>query len=142
MFTVMLFLHVVGAAGLGFYLVLPFLVGRASKLAGTGQEGLAEGLHTGNRIAQYFLVLQLLTGGYLVSQADYSVLWMVLSVVLFLAVGALGGILSKPLQRIAASIRSGQSATEHIKRARTLSAIILVLVLIILYIMQNPQQFQ
>jgi hypothetical protein len=132
------FLHVLGAAGLGFYLVLPFLAGRASKLAGAGQEGLAEGLVAGNRIAQYFLVLQLLTGGYLVSKADYTVLWMVLSIVLFLAIAALGGIITKPLKRIVSSIQSGQSATSHIKRVQTLSVIILVLFIVTLYLMTNP----
>ncbi|CDN42646.1 hypothetical protein [Paenibacillus sp. P22] len=41
--SIMIFLHVLGAGGVGFYLILPFLVGRASRLAGAGQQGLAEG---------------------------------------------------------------------------------------------------
>ena len=40
MFKVMLFLHVLGAVGMGFYIVLPIMIGRASKLAGVGQGGL------------------------------------------------------------------------------------------------------
>ncbi|WP_244863675.1 hypothetical protein [Paenibacillus cisolokensis] len=43
-----------GAVGMGFYIVLPVLLGKAPKLAGGGQEGLAEGLSSANRIAQYF----------------------------------------------------------------------------------------
>lgn len=57
MFKVMLFLHVIGAVGMGFYIVLPIMLGRATKLAGVGQGGLADGLRSANRIAQYFLVL-------------------------------------------------------------------------------------
>ncbi|EXX92477.1 hypothetical protein BG52_12765, partial [Paenibacillus darwinianus] len=87
----MLFLHAIGAVGGGFYVLLPFLVGRTTKLAGEGQAGLADGLALANRFAQYFLILQLLTGGYLMTFADYSVLWMVLSIGLFLAIAALGG---------------------------------------------------
>ena len=134
----MVFLHVIGATGMGFYIALPFLVGRASKLNGAGQAGLADGLSSANRIAQYFLVLQLLTGGYLMSQGEYKVIWMIVVVVLFLAIAALGGIVSKPLKRIATSIQAGQSASSHIDRARMLSIIILIVYLVIIYFMKYP----
>ena len=84
------FLHTIGAVGMGLYLLLPFLVGRVTQLTGEGQAGLADGLVFANRIAQYCLVLQLLTGGYMMTNADYTVLWMVLITVLFLAIAALG----------------------------------------------------
>ncbi|KKC47331.1 MULTISPECIES: hypothetical protein [Paenibacillus] len=136
--SIMIFLHVLGAGGVGFYLILPFLVGRASRLAGAGQQGLAEGLIAGNRIAQYFLILQFLTGGYLISQADYTVLWMVLVIVLFLAIAALGGIQTKPLKRIVSQIQAGQSATAEIGKVRMFSFILLVLYIVTLYLMVNP----
>ncbi|WP_308638699.1 hypothetical protein [Paenibacillus silvisoli] len=138
MLNFMLFLHVLGAAGMGFYLVLPLMVGRASKLDGSGQAGLADGLVSANRIAQYFLVLQLLTGGYLMSQGEYEVIWMIIVTLLFLAIAALGGIVTKPLKRIAAAIQSGQSASSHIGKARVLSLIILVIYVVILYFMKYP----
>ncbi|ASS66421.1 MULTISPECIES: hypothetical protein [unclassified Paenibacillus] len=136
--SIMIFLHVLGAGGVGFYLILPFLVGRASRLAGAGQQGLAEGLIAGNRIAQYFLILQFLTGGYLISQADYTVLWMVGVIVLFLAIAALGGIQTKPLKRIVSQIQAGQSATAEIGKVRMFSFILLVLYIVTLYLMVNP----
>ncbi|MGN7454716.1 hypothetical protein ACTHPH_07865 [Paenibacillus pasadenensis] len=138
MTQIMVFLHVLGAGGLGFYLILPFLVGRASRLAGAGQQGLAEGLVTGNRIAQYFLILQFLTGGYLISKADYTVAWMILSIVLFLAIAALGGIQTKPLKGIVSQIQAGQSATASIAKVRMFSFILLALYVVILYFMVNP----
>ncbi|KRE51209.1 hypothetical protein [Paenibacillus sp. Soil522] len=138
MFNVMLLLHVIGAAGMGFYIVLPIMVGRASKLAGAGQGGLAEGLLSANRVAQYFLVLQLLTGGYLMSQDDYSVAWMVIIMVLFLGIAALGGIISKPLKLVVASIQEGKSASAHINKARIMSIIVLVLYIAIIYFMKFP----
>jgi hypothetical protein len=61
--TIMLFLHVVGAVGMGVYAILPFLARQFRKLSGAAQEGLASGLVTGGRIGQYSLVIQLLTGG-------------------------------------------------------------------------------
>lgn len=138
MSNVMMFLHVLGAVGMGFYIVLPIMVGRASKLAGVGQGGLADGLLSANRIAQYFLILQLLTGGYLMSQADYTVTWMVIIILLFLGIAALGGIVSKPLKRVVSSIQEGQSATAHINKARVMSMIILVLYIVIIYFMMFP----
>jgi len=138
MFKVMLFLHVIGAVGMGFYIVLPIMLGRATKLAGVGQGGLADGLRSANRIAQYFLVLQLLSGGYLVSQADYTVAWMVIVVLLFLAIAALGGIISKPLKLVVASIQEGKSASAHINKARVMSIIVLVLYIAIIYFMKFP----
>ncbi|WP_274652219.1 hypothetical protein [Paenibacillus humicola] len=133
-----IFLHVLGAAGMGFYLVLPFLVGRASKLDGGGQAGLAAGLGAANRIAQYFLVLQFLTGGYLISQGEYAVVWMILVIVLFLAIAAIGGIVSKPLKLIASEIQAGRSASSHIAKVRALSVVMLIIYVVILYFMVFP----
>ncbi|MGM0880036.1 MAG: hypothetical protein ACQEXQ_03240 [Bacillota bacterium] len=142
MFNAMMFLHVLGAVGMGFYIVLPIMVGRASKLAGVGQGGLADGLLSANRIAQYFLIVQLLTGGYLMSQADYTVAWMVIIILLFLGIAALGGIVSKPLKRVVSSIQEGQSATAHINKARVMSLIILVLYIVIIYFMMFPMMIE
>ncbi|WP_219836023.1 hypothetical protein [Paenibacillus sp. R14(2021)] len=134
----MVFLHVIGAAGVGFYLVLPVLVRRASKLDGGGQAGLAEGLVSANRIAQYFLVLQLITGGYMMSQSDYKVAWMIIVVILFLIIAALGGIITKPLKQIAVSIQSGQSASSQIAKVRMFSIILLIVYLVVIYFMKYP----
>ena len=138
MVNFVVFLHVIGAVGMGFYMILPFLIGRASRLAGAGQGGLSEGLTSGNRIAQYFLILQFLTGGYLISQAKYSILWMVLVLVLFLAIAAVGGIMSKPLKQISASIQAGQSASASIRKAQIMSFIMLAMYVIIIYLMKYP----
>lgn len=132
------FLHILGAVGMGFYIVLPIMLGKAFKLAGAGQQGLAEGLSVANRIVQYCLIIQLLTGGYMMSQADYSVIWMIIVIVLFLAIAAISGIMSKPLKQIIASIQSGQSATAYIKKARIFSLIVLVLYIIVIYFMSFP----
>lgn len=131
-------IHLLGAVGMGFYIVLPIMIARATKLAGVGQEGLADGLVSANRIAQYFLVIQLLTGGYLMSQGDYSVSWMIIVTLLFLAIAAISGIVTKPLKLVVSSIQAGQSATGHIKKARVLSLIVLVLYLVVIYFMRFP----
>jgi hypothetical protein len=141
MLKVMLFLHIVGAVGMGVYAIMPFVVGKFKQLSGTAQEGLASGLITGGRLGQYALVLQLLTGGYLISNSempDYSVAWMVTIIVIFVALGALSGIVQGPLKRIAAASVNGENASSSISRVQTLSAIIFILFLVIIWLMQVP----
>jgi hypothetical protein len=140
--TVMLFLHVVGAVGMGIYAIMPFVAGKFKQLSGSAQEGLASGLLTAGRIGQYSLVLQLLTGGYLISNAEggakYTVAWMVTVIVLFVAIGALTGIVQAPLKRIAEASAKGQNASASISRVQTLSVITFILFLIIIWFMKNP----
>ncbi|KIL35553.1 hypothetical protein SD71_12940 [Cohnella kolymensis] len=137
MYKVMLFLHLVGAVGMGIYAVLPFVAGKFKQLSGAAQEGLASGLVSAGRIGQYALVLQLLTGGYLISQADYTVGWMITAIVLFLALAALSGIIQGPLKRIARAAANGENASAAISKVQTLSTILFVLFLITIWIMEN-----
>lgn len=136
--TVMLFLHIVGAVGMGIYAILPFVAGRFKQLSTPAQEGLASGLLTAGRIGQFALVLQLLTGGYLISQSDYKVSWMIIVIVLFVAMGALSGIIQGPLKRIKAAAASSSDASGAVSRVQTLSVVLLVVFLVIIWLMQDP----
>ncbi|WP_256759956.1 hypothetical protein [Cohnella sp. WQ 127256] len=139
MLKVMLFLHIVGAVGMGIYAILPFVVGKFKQLSGSAQEGLASGLIAGGRIGQYALVLQLLSGGYLISNmGDYSVAWMITIIIIFLALGALSGIIQAPLKRIAAASAKGENASASISKVQTMSAIIFILFLVIIWLMAAP----
>ncbi|RKP54964.1 DUF2269 family protein [Cohnella endophytica] len=142
MYSVMIFLHILGAVGMGIYAIMPFVVGKFKQLSGAAQEGLASGLISSGRIGQYALVLQLLTGGYLISNADggakYTVGWMVGTIVLFIVIGALSGIIQAPLKRIAAAAVKSESASSDISRVQTLSAILFVLFLVIIWLMAHP----
>jgi pheromone shutdown protein TraB len=141
MLNVMLFLHIVGAVGMGIYAILPFVVGKFKQLSGSAQEGLANGLVTAGRFGQYSLVLQLLTGGYLISNSEmpeYTVAWMITVVVIFIAIGALTGIVQAPLKRIAVASVKGENASASVSKAQTLSVIIFVLFMVIIWLMQVP----
>ncbi len=138
MVTVMLFLHVAGAVGMGVYALMPFLAGQFKKLSGAAQEGLASGLAAGGRIGQFALLLQLLTGGYLMSKAEYATSWIVVILIVFVAIGALAGIVQGPIKRIRASAKEGQDASDSIRKVQTLSVVNLILFLAILWLMQSP----
>lgn len=130
------FLHAIGAVGMGIYLVLPFLVGRITQLSSEGQAGFADGLLIANRVAQICLLLQLLTGGYMMTLGKYSPLWSTLTLVLFLGIGALGGIMTKPLKTIVKAAKAGESAANSISRVRLFSILLFVLYVAIIFVMQ------
>ncbi|GIO11004.1 hypothetical protein J19TS2_05590 [Cohnella xylanilytica] len=138
MYKIMIFLHIVGAVGMGIYAILPFVASRFKQLSTPAQEGLASGLLTAGRIGQFALVLQLLTGGYLISQNDYTVAWMIVIIVLFVAMGAFSGILQGPLKRIKTAAASSQDASAAVSRVQTLSVLTLIVFLVVLWLMKNP----
>lgn len=133
--NVLFFLHMIGTLALGFYLVLPFILGRAEKLSPAAKEGTLSAIGGFNRFAQYGLVIQLLTGGYMMTKGDYSVAWMIIIVLLLLAMFALGGIMSKPLRLASAGMRENRDVSAETGKLRTLSALLSVSLLLMVFFM-------
>lgn len=131
MFKVILFLHIIGSLALGFYLVLPFVVAGISRLSASVREGALSMVGLLNRYAQYGLVLQLLTGIYLVAKGEYSVAWTTVVTVLFLIAGGMSGMLSKPF-RLAKEEGAGE---EVFRKIRSFSTILALSVLVLSFFM-------
>jgi uncharacterized membrane protein len=128
MYQVMYYIHVITAIGLLFYLLLPFLAGRAAHPGG------ASPLLTLNRIGQYVLILAFLTGGYMVGKAGFSVPWMILAVVLVLVMLAMAGMMQKQLKLL----KNGGAASEPLRKLRTFSTVAAVSYVLLIVIMTNP----
>ncbi|ULO05861.1 hypothetical protein H1230_22810 [Paenibacillus sp. 19GGS1-52] len=128
-------LHMIGTLALGFYLVLPFILSRAEKLSVPAREGTLSAVSGFNRFAQYGLVIQLLTGGYMMTKGDYSVPWMIVVVLLLLAMFALGGIISKPLRLAAVGMRENRDVSSETGKIRTLSALLAVALVVMVFFM-------
>lgn len=128
-------LHMIGTLALGFYLVLPFILSRAEKLSVPAREGTLSAVGGFNRFAQYGLVIQLLTGGYMMTKGDYSVPWMIVVVLLLLAMFALGGIISKPLRLAAVGMRENRDVSSETGKIRTLSALLAVALVVMVFFM-------
>ncbi|KIL40757.1 hypothetical protein SD70_11550 [Gordoniibacillus kamchatkensis] len=133
----MLFLHIVGALAMGFYFLLPFLVSRAGKMSGAAQAGYAAVLRSANRIAQFVLLFEFLTGGYLVSKYSYSPLWLILVLVFVVALGAVTGILGVRLKKLGEAAEANGTVTPHQSSSLALSWISAVFLLVIVYLMNN-----
>jgi len=136
-----LFLHILGSLAVGFYLLLPFV---ASKLAGMNpqaQVGYAKGIYGMNRIGQWLLIVQFLTGGYLISKYDFlTVTWMIVVIVLFVVLGAMSGMLAAPLKRIIEHGGEGKAAAANdARKLSSFSGVAALLVLVITILMVYPE---
>jgi len=138
MIQFLLFLHVIGAVGLGYYLIMPLLTIRLKALSGSSLEGYLGGLYGTSRVAQYLLILQLLTGGYLMSKADYSVLWMVLTTVFFVLVAAISGMMNGKMKKAIKALKSGGNADGFMKSIVMFGYLSSISMLLILYVMMYP----
>jgi hypothetical protein len=141
MLKLILFVHLLASIGMGFYLLLPFLVQRLEGRQNAVLGGVAGVLVTANRVGQYLLILQFLTGGYMISKADYSYLWMVLTGIIFLAMAACAGMLGKPLKRFRDAHLEGKSAEGEVGRIRTLGVLIGVSFAVMIFLMKYPELF-
>jgi len=136
--ALMVFLHIVGTACAGFYLVLPFLAARLKHLSTPAQEGLADGLVRAGRYAQYALIVLLLTGGYRMTLDDYATSWKIAVIVLLVLIGAASGMIQKPLRQVAEAARKQENASDSIDRVQKLGYAALVLFAAMLWIMASP----
>ncbi|WP_028548079.1 hypothetical protein [Paenibacillus sp. UNC451MF] len=137
MIQVFVYLHVLSAILMGIYLMLPFLSMRIQALSGSAQFGFLNVLFAANRAGQLALVIGLLSGGYLVSKQHYSVLWMVLAVVLFLALGALTGVLGSAMRKALAD-PSGSKIKDHIGKIKSVSVITGIIFFVLVTLMKFP----
>jgi hypothetical protein len=139
--SIMLFLHVVSAVLLGSYLLVPFLSGRAAALSGIEQQSQVSLLITLNRIGQFSLVVALITGGAMIHSAGVAVLWMILTVILFLALGAASGILGVNLKKMLVASKEESSTSIPASKVQTFSWISGIVLLLLIYIMTHPTLF-
>lgn len=131
-----LFLHLLGSIVMGFYLLLPFVVGKVERISGDTRKGYLSALKLINTIAQFVLIVQFLTGGYLMSHGDYSVAWMVATTVLIILIGAFSGMLGRPMKRIINA--SVDSSSSDVNRIRLFSILVAISYLLIVIIMADP----
>ena len=125
------FLHILGSISVGFYLLLPFAAPKLAELTADARAGFARGMYGMNRLGQWLLIVQFLTGGYLIADANVSTVWIIAVIVLFVVLGAMSGMIGAPLRRIMkAGGEGGAAAAKDVSKVRTFSAIAAVMVLL------------
>ncbi|TDG00740.1 hypothetical protein [Paenibacillus piri] len=134
---VFMYLHVLAAILMGVYLMFPFLSMRISAMSGAAQVGFLNVLYATNRSGQLALVISLLSGGYLVGKGGYSVPWMIVAVVLFLALGGLTGVLGSAMRKALAD-PDGASIKANEGKIKSLSMMCGIIFFLIVTMMKFP----
>ncbi|GIP33708.1 hypothetical protein [Paenibacillus sp. J2TS4] len=136
MVSIILFLHLLGSIGMGFYLLFPFL------LMKKGGEGLAQTIgnfYTANRVGQILLIVQFLTGGYMISKFNNSTAWIIVVILLVVVIGGLTGMLGKKLKTVREALSSGKAAAEAgMGEVQTFSWLIALSFLVMVILMSYP----
>jgi uncharacterized membrane protein len=136
-----IFLHVLGAVGMGFYLVFPVLAARIRSLNKQAQEGYVQALATANRYGQFLLIVQFLTGGYLIGKEKdtFSTAWMISVMVLVVLTGAFSGMLGGPLKRISKGTQTGAGIDKDVTKIKLFSILLTVVLIVIVFLMVYPE---
>jgi uncharacterized membrane protein len=138
-----LFLHILGSVGMGFYLVFPVLAAKISSLSKQAQEGFVQALSTANRFGQILLVIQFLTGGYLISKYkdsyNLSPAWMATSIVLVILVGAFTGMVGGPLRRILKGLQANTAVDKDVAKIKLFSLLTAIILIVIVVLMVYPE---
>lgn len=142
MFSILLFLHVIGSVLLGSFITFPFLIKRLSKLNDAAKPGFLSLLISLTKVAHYALIVVLLTGLVLVwiNYGSYTNLWMGVSLLLLLLIGAMMGIMSKRMGAMYTQSLAGDQVSVD-QRLQTFSWICALAIIIVIYVMINPTLF-
>ncbi|MCG7405896.1 hypothetical protein MH117_00560 [Paenibacillus sp. ACRRX] len=127
--------HILGAVLMGFYALAPFVAGKLKTVSAAGQEGVLTSMITANRIAQFMLIVNFITGGYLMSQGKYSYVWMGIVTLLFLAIAAFSGIMGKKMKLALQSVKNNQSNKAALDKITTFSTLIFVMFIVMVVLM-------
>lgn len=138
MFTAFHFLHILGAIVAGFYILMPLFVSKVNRLTPALREGYLRNLIQWSRIGQYVLIAQFITGGYLISQKPYSVLWIVLVIVIFLIVGGLAGMMGRPLRKYRDALMNQDGKLEFPSKITLYSVLITIGFIALVVLMYSP----
>lgn len=127
--------HMIGAMAIGFYLVLPFVMRKLASMTASAQDGAIATVRTLNRYAQFALIVQFLTGGYMMAGKGYSIAWSVIVMLLLLMIAGLGGMMGKPLRLVSEGIRKGGNISAPSAKLRTFSVLLAICMLLMLFFM-------
>ncbi|MGZ9583225.1 hypothetical protein [Paenibacillus marinisediminis] len=140
MWQAFMLVHILGAVMMGFYAIAPFMTGKLKTSSPAVQEGVLSTMSQANRIGQIALVVQLLTGGYLMSSGEsYSVLWMMLIVIVFVIVGAFSGMMGSAIQKGLTSAKGNRTDNAALDKVKLFSSLAFVSYIVIIVLMVYNQ---
>jgi Na+-transporting methylmalonyl-CoA/oxaloacetate decarboxylase gamma subunit len=125
MYFAMYVVHVIFAILLLVYLFFPAMIRRASSMPTEKQASQLKGIIMMNRLGQAALALAFLSGGYMIGKVfdAYSILWLIVTILLVLIIGAMGGMMARPLRQWKENAGQSTDASAQQKKASTFGMI-------------------
>ncbi len=113
-------------------IVLPFYAMRMGALDQAGAAQRARKLSTFVRIANFVLIISLITG--LMQSGWYFSTWLLLVIIIFLGIGAMLGIAGKTLKTIQTEAEAGRDFQASVKKLQRFSILLTVLIIVMVVI--------
>lgn len=117
-------------------MLFPFFIGRVAKLVAPLREGLISGLYVANRIGQYILILQFVSGGLLIYHNSYSSAWIVTVIAVFTILAAFAGLMAQPMRDLMNEQCSEQRKQSCVTRLRVYGVLISICFIILVILMK------
>ncbi|SER56369.1 hypothetical protein [Psychrobacillus sp. OK032] len=143
MYSMLVFVHVVSSLFLGTYLVLPIIINAISSRSSTELKPVLKILLSFTRAGHYALILLVISGGSMViSYTSYpSILWVILSILLLIAIGGLIGLINKNIRQILLAEDPKKKLADNISTLKWYGWLNTLLVITTLFIMTNRGLF-
>ena len=129
---IMLFLHLLGAVAMGFYLLLPFFLRKPLLQNRT----VLHVYYWMNFTVQWILVAQMITGLVLYFKGNYPALWIILVAVVFTGVGGFGGMFGYYCRKAPPSFE--EDRTGWVKKVRFHAVLTSICMYLIIVLMKFP----
>jgi hypothetical protein len=97
--TIMFQVHLWFGLAMAIYILFPLVAVWLRGKQPAEQTGMLKMLQWINRFGQFILLIQFLSGGMIMTQAKYTVAWMITVTVLLVVIGAFTGMMAKPLKQ-------------------------------------------
>lgn len=143
MYSFIVFAHVLGALLLGSFLAFPFAFKSLLSRSGNELKIAVKTLVGFTHFAHYALILLIITGGWMVmGYATYpSLLWVVLSLILFMLIGALIGMIQNNLKRVIFAEDPDKALRRNKAKLNTLGWFTFLLIFTVVFVMTNRSLF-
>ncbi|WP_018933269.1 hypothetical protein [Gracilibacillus lacisalsi] len=143
MYSFIVFVHVIGALLLGSFLAFPVAFKSLLSRSGTELKISVKTLVSFTRFGHYALFVLIITGGWMVMRyATYpSWLWVVLSLILLMLIGALIGMIQKGLKSIMLAKNPDKVLQRNTAKLNILGWFTFLLIVIAVFIMTNRGLF-
>ncbi|MDY0406703.1 DUF2269 family protein [Virgibacillus sp. 179-BFC.A HS] len=143
MYSFIVFAHVLGALLIGSFLAFPFAFKSLLSQSGNEVKVAVKTLVGFTRFAHYALILLIVTGGWMaMGYATYpSLLWVMLSLILFMLIGALIGVIQHNLKRVIFAEDPDNALQRNKAKLNTLGWFTFVLIFTVVFVMTNRGLF-